>query len=94
MSEPKHARRRYGAMAVYHLHLSNGAGYAEDQEGQDLPDLESARAQAIDGIRSVISEEARRGMIDLTGLIEIADPDGNILLIVPFKEAISLRLDG
>lgn len=81
-------------MARFYLHIRNGAGYAEDFEGQELPDLGAARIAAIDGVRSVLSEEARRGELDLCGSIEIADGDGNILLVVPFREAVHLHLDG
>jgi hypothetical protein len=81
-------------MARFYLHIRNGGGYAEDFEGQDLADLAAARIAAIDGVRSVLSEEARQGELDLCGSIEIADGDGNILLVVPFKEAVHLHLDG
>jgi hypothetical protein len=81
-------------MAHFYLHIRNGSGYVEDLEGQELPDLAAARVQAVEGIRSVLSEEARQGELDLRGSIEIADSDGNILLILPFKDAVHLRLDG
>ena len=81
-------------MAHFYLHIRNGSGYVEDLEGQELPDLAAARVQAVEGVRSVLSEEARHGELDLRGSIEIADGDGNILLILPFKDAVHLRLDG
>jgi len=79
-------------MARYYLNIRNGGGYVEDAEGQELPDLAAARLQAIEGVRSVLSEEARQGEIDLSGSIEIADQAGNILLVLPFSEAVHLRL--
>jgi len=84
---------RLCAMARYYLNLRNGAGYVEDVEGQELPDLAAARVQAVEGIRSVLSEEARRGEIDLCGSIEIADAHGNILLVLRFSDAVNLRLN-
>ena len=81
-------------MARFYLHLRDGAGYSEDFEGQDLPDLAAARFAAIDSVRSVLSEETRQGQLDLSGAIEIADGDGNILLVVPFRDAIHVHLDG
>jgi len=78
-------------MPRFYLHIRNGSGYAEDPEGQDLSDLSAARSAAIDGVRSLLSEEARHGELDLGGSIEIANEDGNILLIVPFSDAINLR---
>jgi hypothetical protein len=85
--------RVLGAMARYYLNLRNGGGYVEDPEGLELPDLAAARLHAIEGIRSVLSEEARRGEIDLRGSIEIADRHGNILLVLPFSDAVNLRLN-
>jgi len=85
---------RLAPMARYYLHIRNGGGYSEDPEGQDLPDLGAARSAAIDGVRSLLSEEARQGQLDLSGSIEIADGDGNILLVLPFSEAVELRQHG
>ena len=81
-------------MARYFLHINNGGGYSEDTEGQELADLDAARAAAIEGVRSLLSEEARQGQLDLSGTIEIADADGNILLTVLFSEAVELRRHG
>jgi len=81
-------------MARYYLHINNGGGYSEDSEGQELADLDAARTAAIEGVRSLLSEEARQGQLDLSGTIEIADADGNILLIVPFSDAVELRRRG
>lgn len=86
--------RVLAAMARFYLHMRNGDGFIEDAEGQDLPDLAAARLQAIEGVRSVLSEEARHGELDMCGSIEIADGDGNILMVLPFSEAVHLRLDG
>ena len=81
-------------MARFFLHINNGGGYVEDPEGQELADLDEAYRKAIDGVRSLLSEEARHGQLDLSGTIEIADGNGNILLVVPFREAVDLRLRG
>lgn len=81
-------------MARFYLHIRNGAGYAEDFEGQEIADLDAARAAAIEGVRSVLSEEARLGKLDLSGSIEIADGDGNILMILPFSDAVHIQMHG
>jgi hypothetical protein len=74
----------------YHLNIRNGVGLIEDEDGRDLSDLESARREAVDGIRSLVSEEVKKGFIDLTGQIEIVDDDGNLLGIVRYDEAVAL----
>jgi uncharacterized protein DUF6894 len=82
------------AMARFFLNIHDGSGFAEDPEGQDLADLDAARLQAIDGVRSLLSEEARHGRLDLFGSIEITDSNGATLLVVPFREAIDLHCNG
>lgn len=79
-------------MSFYRLNIWNGIGFVLDEEGRELPDLATARREAIEGIRSLISEEARDGVLDLTGRIEIADADGNILCEVGYAEAMDLRV--
>lgn len=83
-----------GDMARFYLNIRNGTGFVEDPEGQDCADLELARNQAIDGVRSFLSEELRNGELDLTGTIEIADETGAVLMVVPFRDAVALRIDG
>lgn len=80
-------------MPRYFLHIRNG-GNVRDEEGIELPGVPDARTRAIEGIRSIVAEEAREGRIDLAGRIEIANGDGDVLLAVPFREAFDLRLDG
>lgn len=79
-------------MPRYHLHLYDRAGGSCDEEGVELPDVESARACAIDGIRSIVSAEVRGGRLDLDGRVEIADGAGSVLGAVPFSEAVELWL--
>lgn len=80
-------------MPHYYLHISNGIGNVRDEEGVDLPGVPDARERAIDGIRSIVSEEAREGRIDLAGEIVICNAAGDSLLAVPFREAFDIRLD-
>ena len=85
-------RRRPEGVTVFHLNIRNGIGLVEDEEGRDLFDLEAARLDAIEGIRSIISEEAKSGLVDLTGQIEICDDAGNLLCLVRYADAFDLRL--
>ncbi len=81
-------------MTIYYLNIQNGVGLVVDEEGRDLPDLDAARDAAKEGIRSMISEEAKTGLLDLTGRIEVMDADGNVLCLVSYEEAMELRLTG
>ena len=80
-------------MPRFYLHVHNRTGFARDEEGGDFPNLHAARAQAIEGIRSILGDEARHGMIDLNGLIEIATAEGKVVEVVRFSEAFELRLE-
>jgi len=75
----------------FHLHVRNGFGFAEDEEGQDLADPDHARAVAIDGARSLLASELATGRLDLRGQVEIADANGHLLEVVPFEEAVEIR---
>lgn len=81
-------------MARFYLHLYNRIGFVRDEEGEELPDIAAACEQALQGIRSVLSEEARAGIIDLRGRIEITGAGGELLAVVPFREAVELLMEG
>lgn len=74
----------------YNLH--NGVGDVIDEEGTVTVDLTEAHAKSVDSIRSIIAEECLRGVIDLTGRIEVVGSDGKHLLTVTYDEAFELRL--
>jgi hypothetical protein len=79
-------------MPRYFFQVSNGQGITPDEEGIDLQDEAAARRMAMDSVRSIISEEARKGLIDLDGHIDIIDSSGQALIKITFPEAFSLRL--
>lgn len=78
-------------MSRFYFHLSNGVGEIRDEEGADLPDLETARARAVSAIRSILSEELSRGLLDLTGMIHITDDSDQPVLDVRYTEAVEVR---
>lgn len=76
-------------MPHYFLHVRNTA-YAKDEEGNDFPNLAAAREAAVNGARSILSEEVKHGALDLRGAIEIAEGE-TIVLVVPFAEAVAVK---
>lgn len=78
-------------MPMFFLHIRNGSGLIEDEEGSELPDPEAARLKAVRGARSIISAEALDGEIDLSGSIEVADQAGRVVLTVSYAEAVRVR---
>lgn len=78
-------------MQRLYFDIHNGSGLTQDDEGQTMP-LEEARAFAIRSIRSILSDEVLRGMLDVTGRIEIRTGEGESMGRVKFDEAIEMRL--
>ena len=74
-------------MSRFFLHVLNGVGDVRDGEGIEVESLDAAVAQAKEGIRSIVGDEARRGRIDMDGRVEIADESGRLCAVVPFPEA-------
>lgn len=71
----------------FFFHVFNGVGVVPDEDGRDLPGLVEARKEAIKGIRSIMSDEALKGRIDLRGRIDITDASAEVVLTVLFEEA-------
>lgn len=78
-------------MPHFYFHLSNGIGEIRDEEGAELPDLETARMRAVVAIRSILSEELSRGLLDLDGMIHITDHSDRLMLDVRYGDAVEVR---
>ena len=78
-------------MPHYYLNLHNVHVDAPDDEGQDLPDLDAARQQAIEGIRDFIGHEALSGKLDLRGRIVITDAGRATLETISFADAFTIH---
>ena len=78
-------------MPRFFLDICNTDIQATDDEGRELPDLDAARAAAIEGIRSILADEILSGAIDLRGEIRIADEFGYRLATVSYSEALQIR---
>jgi hypothetical protein len=79
-------------MAHYYFDVLNGTGLTIDDEGQDFAGDRDARAQAIESIRSIVSEEARHGQINLNGVVSVRDENRDLMFTVQFDDAIELIL--
>jgi uncharacterized protein DUF6894 len=78
-------------MPRYYLNIRNKISFTPDEEGCDLPNAEAARKEAVRGARSLMSAEiADEGRLDLRGRIEVVDETGELVLIVPFREALEI----
>ncbi|SMF61224.1 DUF6894 family protein [Allosphingosinicella indica] len=81
-------------MPRYFLHVLNGDGLTEDEEGLDLPDMEAAIEEAKQSIRFIVAEEARAGHLHLRGSIRIDSPLGERQCEVDFADAFEAQQPG
>lgn len=79
-------------MAHFYFHQRGGLREFPDEDGQDLASLDEARASAVAGIRSILSDEVRRGALPLGERIDIEDAAGHALASVRFIEAVEVRV--
>ena len=77
-------------MPRFFFHLRDGES-AEDPDGMYLPDVRTARLEAIRSARDIMAEHVRRGKLDLSFSIEVTDEHGEPILAVPFREVVDLE---
>jgi hypothetical protein len=74
----------------YRFHVFND-DHTIDGDGRVLPDLDAARAYAVEAARGIMAEELRtKGEIDLRHWIEIEDEKGD-MTVVTFGDAVTIR---
>jgi hypothetical protein len=66
-------------MPRYYFHVREGADISRDVEGQDLPDVEAARREAISTSREILGEKLLHGGSINGRIIEIADETGRVV---------------
>ena len=73
-------------MPRYFFHVrSLGGGVAEDTEGIELPDLETARAEVEQSAAELSFEALESDELIEVEAVEIADRTGDALAVIPFK---------
>lgn len=77
-------------MPRYYFHLHNDMD-VPDEEGQELNDLEAARAVAVTNIRELICEELQKGRIALHHRIDIADDHDIIVSTITFADVVKVE---
>lgn len=77
-------------MQRYYFQVYNSTGVTPDSEGLLYEDIEAAKEQAVQSIRSILAEELKvSGQVDLRGRIEIKTEEGTITT-VRFGDAVQV----
>ena len=77
-------------MPRFYFHLRNDV-IADDEEGQELPDLAAAREVAIMNARELAAATVLEGRLHLGHYIEIENEHGQIVATVTFREAVTIE---
>ena len=74
----------------FFMHICNGNGFVEDEEGRELEGEDAARTEAIAAARDVMAGDLRNGMLDLSSFIEVEDEAHELLFTVTFADAVTV----
>ena len=76
-------------MARYFFHVRDKGGDAiRDREGQELPNLDAARAEAVSSNREMLGERILHGGMIGPHQIEIADGTGEVLATITVTDVL------
>ena len=64
---------------------------ALDEDGLDLPDAETAKAQALKGARSIACEQVCEGYLKLHHRVEVVDSAGAPVATITFADAVKVE---
>ena len=80
-------------MPRYFLHLrypSPGDGFAQDEEGDELPDRSALRQHVLDTASDLMRGTRLKAIPDwLQCSFEVTDEAGTVVLTLPFSEAVA-----
>lgn len=75
-------------MPRYFMNVQQGDTLIADPEGETLPGLDDVRQMVIASAREIMSEKILRGVAPDGDKFIVADEDGRVVLVVPFRDAI------
>lgn len=75
-------------MTRFFFHVRDDKTYIKDAEGQELPDLDAARDEATVAARQLLSEALLQGNALIDRQFEIADAQGIVCAVIPFRDVV------
>ena len=79
-------------MPRFFIHFQNGDTIAKDDEGQDLPGLEEAKAAAMASAREILADNIKGKAENPLRAVLIANEAGDILITIPAKDVLPEHL--
>ncbi|MDT9598652.1 DUF6894 family protein [Sphingosinicella rhizophila] len=76
-------------MPRYFFHIYNDA-VIRDTQGEELPDLNTARDEALQAARALICLSVKKGHVNLNHRVEVVNEDGECIAAVPFRHAVTI----
>ncbi len=76
-------------MPRFFFHIRDGETL-DDPDGMFLPDVRSARLEAVRSARDIMAGDLRRGRLHLSSCIEVTDAQGEPIFALPFAEAVEI----
>jgi hypothetical protein len=64
---------------------------ALDEEGQELPDAEAAKREAVRGVRSLASAQVLQGRLNVDHSVEVQDEDRRQVALIRFGEVVRVE---
>jgi hypothetical protein len=77
-------------MPLFHFNSRTGDDMLPDIEGEDLPDLASARTVAMSSAREALAEAVKFGDTP-PDIIQVTDSEGNEVAIVPLLDVVQTK---
>jgi glutathione S-transferase len=74
-------------MPHFYFHAHDRLGATPDETGIELDDRSDAYRYALDSIRSIVADDAKRGHLAIEGRITVADADHTPLFDVDYRDA-------
>jgi hypothetical protein len=75
-------------MTRFYFHMRTGERVDRDTDGAEMPNLEAARAEALQSAREILAEAIKAAKSDLLDCLVIADEEGQELATVSLKDAL------
>lgn len=78
-------------MGLYFSHIHTGDEYLSDEDGIDLPNLESVHRESVVAAREMVAAAVLVGQLPLHECFEIMDKQGNLVLSMPFSSVVEIQ---